>query len=82
MRKITEKEYKKWKSAQGLYGVDYQMSKLLNIVDELIINGNNHLLTLGIACSAMACNCRYLHDKFGVDLVTKYKWKELFEVEL
>ena len=82
MRKITEKEYYNWRNSQLDNGMEYQMSKLLSALDSLLMDTIGSMVGKGVAAASLACNCRFLLEDYGWEMNTKYKWKELFEVEL
>lgn len=82
MHKITEKEYLKWKNTDPSAGVEWQLEKILRVLDQLLMDKSNQMVVKGIAASVLACNCRYLYEEYGMEVSTTYKWKELFEREL
>ena len=82
MRKITEEEYYDWQNRQLANGMEYQMSKILSSLDSLLMDTSNSMSLKGVAAASLACNCRFLLEDYGWEMDTRYKWKELFEVEL
>ena len=82
MRKITETEYYNWRNKQLDNGMEYQMTKILSALDSLLIDTSNSMSLKGVAAASLAYNCRFLLEDYGWEMDTRYKWKELFEVEL
>ena len=82
MRKITEEEYYDWRNRQLDKGIEHQMSRILTVLDTLLMNKKNSMSSIGVVSACLACNCRFLLEDYGWELDTRYKWKELFEVEL
>ena len=82
MRKITEEEYHNWRNKQLDNGMEYQMTKILYALDSLLMDTSNSMGLKGVAAASLACNCRFLLEDYGWEMNTRYKWKEIFEVEL
>ncbi|CAM0053453.1 hypothetical protein VPHF101_0009 [Vibrio phage F101] len=82
MYKITEEEYYNWRNKQLDTGMEYQVSKILSALGSLLMDTSGSMVVKGFAVASLACNCRFLLEDYGLEMDTKYKWKELFEVEL
>lgn len=79
MRKITEKEYQKWKLR---FEEDSSIIfSLLNILDNNLVAGQG-MASKGVTAAAIACSARLLKERHGINWEGFYNWKELFEVEI
>ena len=82
MYKITEEGYYNWRNKQLDNGMEYQMAKILYVLDSLLMDTSNSMDLKGVAAASLAYNCRFLLEDYGWEMDTRYKWKELFEAEL
>lgn len=82
MRKITEKEYYKWRDTQSKIDIKVQLANLLLALDEVIVDNIGLMSVKGRSCFVLACYCRFLLEEHGIDVDTKYKWREIFEKEV
>ncbi len=78
MRKITEKEYKKWLAR--FEEDSHIIYSLLNVIDNSIQDSS--YAHTSVENSAIACNARLLKERHDIDWVGFYNWKELFEEDL
>lgn len=85
MCKITEKEYVTWKEKQDSEGVDYQLSRLISSLDNILVELNNPCTQCisksakGTGELAIACNVRYILETYGYEYNVWLNWREFFE---